>query len=670
MTNNPTCPTLSDGKNHAIGDQDIALHENEYFCPENEFLRPENEYVCSENEYLRSDEFVCPRNEYACPESEYACPESAYLCPQNEVDPSWPSRSSSSANSPCTSGPSTSTAEPFPGGPTNPTILKSFKSHIAHTIWTSMEDDRGPLKCINHWSKLNLWNLDDECDAVCSRVKKSGLVNLAKFSYRYTDRVLVSAFIERWHPETNTFHFPFGEMTITLDDVRHILDIPVEGIPVHGELGASSMAFDVALNLLCNGLGVTELQAKVEMEKAFAVKLSWIKDVCSGDNRATEESTPERKDQVARGYLLYLLGCTVFPDKTGNKISVYYLQSLMDLGSVGNIAWGMGVLAHLYRQMGLATRSGVRQISGNLTLLQAWIFEHFSIGKPIPNKNYIEEMPRMRRWHTQHTQHSAGDLALMLMREQLDDLLPNEVHWDPYNHRREGHQFHDIAYFSGIMICFDIAEPYYPDRVLRQFGRVQMIPMLPMKALQEERGFTSTRYRVSYDISKWIEESWRNHLLSETSRSLPVKEPWDFSQEYFLWFSKITHPYVQNPANRLVPVRKVSPPLRSEENSREISKTKQKILKAVQILRTSIREGLEQDLETVLLRDTQVYHILKGLLTKSTQVDRLRYEVGVQNEDGAVQEDEDSRRENMTGSTMRIMGNVKKKRTSSSFSLL
>lgn len=651
MINHHTFPTASGGNNHALEDRDIVLHENEYLCPENDYL---------------------------CPVNEYVCPENGYVCPDNEVVPPWPSTNTSSANSPCTGGPSTSTVEPFSGGPINPTILKSFESHIAHTIWTSIEDDRGPLKCINHWSKLNLWNLDDECDAVRARVQESGLMNLARFSYRYTDRVLVSAFIERWHPETNTFHFPFGEMTITLDDVRHILNIPVEGLPVYGELGASTMAFDVALNLLCNGLGVTEVQAKMEMEKAFAVKLSWIKSICTEDNRATVDSTPERQDQVARGYLLYLLGCTVFPDKTGNKISVYYLQSLMDLDSVGNTAWGMGILAHLYRQMGLATRSGVRQVSGNLTLLQAWIFEHFSMGKPIPNKGYNEEMPRMCRWQTQH---SAGDidLALMLIREQLDDLLPNEVCWDPYNIRRGGHPFHDVAYFRGILVCFDITEPYYPDRVLRQFGRVQTIPMLPMKAQQEERGVTSTRYRVTYDIFNWTEENWQNHLLAESSRSVPVNEPWDSTHDYLAWFSKITHPYVQNPINRLIPAKKVSQPLRSEEFSADVAKTKQKITKAVQILKTSIREGLEQNLETVLTRDTQVYHILKGLL-KSPLEDRMEVEVGYDGDaqhgtedatdDEGVQEEVGSKKNTMTGLMMRIEKDVKRRRKNLSVSLL
>jgi len=40
---------------------------------------------------------------------------------------------------------------------------------------------------------------------------------------------LVCAMAERWHEETNNFHLPVGEMTITLDDVACLLDIPIAG---------------------------------------------------------------------------------------------------------------------------------------------------------------------------------------------------------------------------------------------------------------------------------------------------------------------------------------------------------------------------------------------------------------------------------------------------------
>ncbi|MCI36315.1 serine/threonine-protein phosphatase 7 long form-like protein [Trifolium medium] len=40
---------------------------------------------------------------------------------------------------------------------------------------------------------------------------------------------LLPAFVERWHAETSSFHMPFGEMAITLDDVSCLLHLHIWG---------------------------------------------------------------------------------------------------------------------------------------------------------------------------------------------------------------------------------------------------------------------------------------------------------------------------------------------------------------------------------------------------------------------------------------------------------
>ena len=81
-------------------------------------------------------------------------------------------------------------------------------------------------KKISEW----VWNSEGRQNTVFSRlISRSGLAPLVATAYRSINRNMVSAFVERWQPETNTFHMPFGEMTITLDDVSTILGILVTG---------------------------------------------------------------------------------------------------------------------------------------------------------------------------------------------------------------------------------------------------------------------------------------------------------------------------------------------------------------------------------------------------------------------------------------------------------
>ena len=43
------------------------------------------------------------------------------------------------------------------------------------------------------------------------------------------DYQLVCALLDRWRPETHSFHFPWGEMTLTLEDVALLFGLPCSG---------------------------------------------------------------------------------------------------------------------------------------------------------------------------------------------------------------------------------------------------------------------------------------------------------------------------------------------------------------------------------------------------------------------------------------------------------
>ncbi|CAN0918564.1 Protein MAIN-LIKE 1 [Linum grandiflorum] len=117
---------------------------------------------------------------------------------------------------------------------------------------------------------------------------------------------------ERWQPDTNSFHLPFGEMTITLHDVRYIHQVPIKG------------------KCLKDGD-----QAGLRAEMASLLGLSEI------DLDTTAQS---QKDE-AKIYLMCLLGTNLLPDKSSDRVRLPLLQYLKQVKSIKEYAWGVAALA-------------------------------------------------------------------------------------------------------------------------------------------------------------------------------------------------------------------------------------------------------------------------------------------------------------------------------------
>ncbi|XP_039010532.1 protein MAIN-LIKE 1-like [Hibiscus syriacus] len=62
---------------------------------------------------------------------------------------------------------------------------------------------------------------------------------------------LINVLLEQWRPETHTFHFPYGETTITLEDVAYYIGLLVDENPI------TCMAHGDLLNLYKELLGLT-----------------------------------------------------------------------------------------------------------------------------------------------------------------------------------------------------------------------------------------------------------------------------------------------------------------------------------------------------------------------------------------------------------------------------
>ncbi|KAH1260817.1 Protein MAIN-LIKE 1 [Glycine max] len=98
-------------------------------------------------------------------------------------------------------------------------------------------------------------------------------------------------------------------------------------------------------------------------------------------------------------FLLHLLGCTLFANKSATHVHVVFLEALHDLNQTKRYAWGVAALVHMYDHLNDASISTSRQLGGYIMLLQCWIYEHFpSVAESTADPDYDEDSLCAGRW--------------------------------------------------------------------------------------------------------------------------------------------------------------------------------------------------------------------------------------------------------------------------------
>ncbi|KAK5845372.1 hypothetical protein PVK06_001545 [Gossypium arboreum] len=104
---------------------------------------------------------------------------------------------------------------------------------------------------------------------------------------------LISFLVERWHPETHTFHLTCGECTITLEYVALQLRLSIDGYVVM----SSSKVFESAM--VCYHLfGRSSDDGEARL---MSLKFSWLKE---NFETLSSSAIEWEKMCVARAYIL------------------------------------------------------------------------------------------------------------------------------------------------------------------------------------------------------------------------------------------------------------------------------------------------------------------------------------------------------------------------------
>jgi len=227
-------------------------------------------------------------------------------------------------------------------------------------IICTSNQERPDLKLVSHGRKVTL--IGRPVPKIEGLVAATGLSPVIDCSVITGDLGLISAFVERWHAETSTFHLPVGELMITLDDVSSLLHLPITSA-LHS---FHALSTEEARFLLIKLLEVSAEEARAEtaLTRGAYVRLGWVRDIYETRYQA------RRWIVAARAYLLHLVGCTLFANKSATYVHVVHLDAFRDLAQSGGYAWKVAALVHMYDQLDEACRTTTRQLAGYLTLLQ------------------------------------------------------------------------------------------------------------------------------------------------------------------------------------------------------------------------------------------------------------------------------------------------------------
>lgn len=296
---------------------------------------------------------------------------------------------------------------------------------------------------------------------------------------------LLTAFVERWHKETSSFHLLFGQMTITLDDVSILFHLPI------GDKFWTT--FVISMSLACmaaaRDLGVSEPVVKNEFDinRGVHLHMYWFRN--THDKLVATGSY----EVVAMVYMLHLVACTLFVDKSGVYFDARYMCLFNSL-EVTSWAWGCDALTILYTTLEVMIIFETRQPASYLSLLQVYLkllfvvdflfnyyeynflfiiccvcililYEYFPTICDRRVKHSSMGAPRARRWNSRQS-HPGG---VVEYKRRLDVLNVDDVIWIPYTDHKVHSESEESSLYSGYMWWETMVVGHLLERCLRQY---------------------------------------------------------------------------------------------------------------------------------------------------------------------------------------------------------
>ncbi|KAL5137369.1 Serine/threonine-protein phosphatase 7 long form [Glycine soja] len=220
-------------------------------------------------------------------------------------------------------------------GPIDGDVLWMQAKHVSEHIWNEEEDRKLHIRRV----VPTYQGQEEISEKIIPLLRQSGFYWIMKMRYLKTNAALISVLIERWRPETHTFHMRCGKCTITLQDVSILLGLLVDESPL---IGPTNLDWTDLCEKL---LGVRSQEGELQ---GSTIKLSWLAHHFPQLNN--HDGNLQQVKRFTHAWILRFIGGVLFVDKGSNKVSLREMCSATDYKtkSIG----GMCILIQMWLQRG------------------------------------------------------------------------------------------------------------------------------------------------------------------------------------------------------------------------------------------------------------------------------------------------------------------------------
>jgi hypothetical protein len=124
----------------------------------------------------------------------------------------------------------------------------------------------------------------------------------------------ITTMVDRWRPETHSFHLPCGEMTVILEDMAMILGLSIRGRPITGCVDSVSWSERVAAFI---GRESPTMVPGVKDREA-RVHVMWL---CEEFQECPSDANEATLTMYTKAWVWHMFATVLFLDSTGDAAS-------------------------------------------------------------------------------------------------------------------------------------------------------------------------------------------------------------------------------------------------------------------------------------------------------------------------------------------------------------